>query len=147
MLYPFNYSNTLKLDGNNGNYILSISDDEFKNIYLSIHWISLAKTNIGELYRDVSRSTGLEIILLDKESNEVNIDCTKTGELFTGILSTICNDLGIGKFTGDNGNITSITLTRTELESITSNYRINLVKSDTDKINFTVSEILERKLK
>lgn len=150
MNYPFNYDTTLKLDGKQGNYILSISDDpyEYGGICLNIRWIKLTKTNIGELYEDVSRGSGLNNIkLLDNESNEVIIDSNITGELFTGIISTICNDLGIGTFTVADGNITSIALTRNELESITSNYRIKLVKSDTDKINFTVSEILERKLK
>ena len=140
----FNFSDTLHLDGKEGNYILSVSD-ELESIYISLKWISLSKTNIGLLYRDVSRTTGGEWRVLDKNSNEVTIDRNITGELFFEIIFTISFDLGIGKFNGTEGNYTSITLTREDLQKITSNYRVNLTEIEND-IFVTVMEITEREI-
>ena len=139
-------NSNLSLDNNNeGNYILSITE-ELGNIYLNVKWISLQKTDIGLLYRDVTSNKGFETRILDKDTNKVRFDYNTFDYKFITILGIICIDLGIGDLTVDDQIIKAVTLTREELQSITSNYRINIVKDNEGIKTFRIMEINERVL-
>lgn len=136
---------------NESDYILSVTDnldytDEIRTFYLSIQWIKLTKTGNGLLYNNACSSHGFEWKILNEYGNKVTFESKRVGDLLVNILATICIDLDIGEFTYDDENINSITIERGELETITSNYRIHMVKRQDDRMDFTVMQITERVL-